>query len=156
MRLEMLACGGDWRNLSTVIRAAAIRANRTSRGGETLSATVRLAGAGLPVIAVPGTIGNDIPGTDCPFGFDTAPTAVMRAVAALHGMAESHDQAVAPEAMDHGTGWLGVCAGIGGRPNVVMAPEEPVSIAGTCDSICHRTARARVQPRRRGGPCRAP
>jgi 6-phosphofructokinase 1 len=112
-------------------------------GDGTLSATARVAAAGLPLIGVPKTIDNDVPGTDMSFGFDTALSTVVRAVDALHTTAESHDRLIVVEVMGRSTGWLAVCAGIAGGADAVVAPEEPVSLSEVCESIRQRRARGR-------------
>jgi 6-phosphofructokinase 1 len=112
-------------------------------GDGTLAAALRVSEAGLPIIGIPKTIDNDVPGTDYSFGFDTALTTIVRAVDALHSTAESHDRVIVIEVMGRATGWLAVCAGIAGGADVVVAPEEPVSVTEVCESIRHRMARGR-------------
>ena len=113
-------------------------------GGEgTLAAAARVAEAGIAIVGIPKTIDNDVPGTDYSFGFDTALTTVVRAVDALHSTAESHDRVLVLEVMGRSTGWLAICAGIAGGADVVAAPEEPVSVAETCEVIRRRIARGR-------------
>jgi phosphofructokinase-like protein len=131
---------------------AALRAAVTSHaldgllicGGEgTLAAAARVAEAGIPLLGIPKTIDNDVPGTDYSFGFDTALTTVVRAVDALHSTAESHDRVLVLEVMGRSTGWLAICAGIAGGADVIAAPEEPLSVSEICEHIRHRIARGR-------------
>ena len=112
-------------------------------GDGTLAAACRVSEAGLPLIGIPKTIDNDVAGTDYSFGFDTALTTVVRAVDALHSTAESHDRVIVLEVMGRTVGWLALCAGIAGGADVVVAPEEPSSIASVCELIRHRMARGR-------------
>ncbi len=113
-------------------------------GGEgTLAAALRLSEAGLPIIGIPKTIDNDVPGTEYSFGFDTALDTVVRAADALHTTAESHDRVMVLETMGRTTGWLAVCAGIAGGADVVVAPEAPTSVQAVCDHIRRRVARGR-------------
>ena len=112
-------------------------------GDGTLGAAARLAEDGLPIIGIPKTIDNDVPGTDYSFGFDTALTTVVRAVDALHSTAESHDRVIVVEVMGRTCGWLAVCAGLAGGADVVVAPERPVALEEVCDFIRHRLARGR-------------
>ena len=112
-------------------------------GDGTLSAAARLSDDGLPIIGIPKTIDNDVPGTDYSFGFDTALTTVVRAVDALHSTAESHDRVIVVEVMGRSCGWLAVCAGLAGGADVVVAPERPSSIEEICEFIHHRIARGR-------------
>ena len=112
-------------------------------GDGTLAAANVLSEAGMPIIGLPKTIDNDVPGTDYSFGFDTALTTVVRAVDALHSTAESHDRVIVVETMGRTGGWLAVCAGIAGGADVVVSPEEGMSVQTVCDHIRHRRARGR-------------
>jgi 6-phosphofructokinase 1 len=112
-------------------------------GDGTLSATLQVSEAGLPVIGIPKTIDNDVPGTDYSFGFDTALTTVVHAVDALHTTAESHDRVIVVEVMGRTAGWLALCSGIAGGADVVVAPEEPLSVDRVCGLLRHRIARGR-------------
>ncbi|MBI1799267.1 MAG: 6-phosphofructokinase [Candidatus Eisenbacteria bacterium] len=112
-------------------------------GDGTLSASARLAEAGLPLVGIPKTIDNDVRGTDVSFGFDTALTTVVRAVDALHTTAESHDRVLVLEVMGRTVGWLAVSAGIAGGADVILTPEQPVSVSETVEFIRHRIARGR-------------
>lgn len=112
-------------------------------GDGTLAATARLSAEGVPVVGIPKTIDNDVPGTDYSFGFDTAMSTVVRAVDALHSTAESHDRVIVVEAMGRTTGWLALSAGVAGGADVVVCPEEPVSARRVCDAIRARKARGR-------------
>ena len=141
---------------STALRKGLARASRSTAcwcaaATARWPAAARLAEEGVPVVGIPKTIDNDVRGTDASFGFDTALTTVVRAVDALHSTAESHDRVLVLEVMGRATGWLAVCAGIAGGADVVVAPEEPVSVAR--DVRVHpqpRRARARFQHRRGG------
>ncbi len=112
-------------------------------GDGTLNAAARVAAEGLPVIGIPKTIDNDIPGTDFSFGFDTALHHVVAAIDALHTTAEAHDRVIGVEVMGRSTGWIAVCAGIAGGADVVLVPEHPVSMSEVGDFIRHRRARGR-------------
>ncbi len=142
-RLDPFRDGGGLEALREAYRTHGLDGLLVCGGDGTLSAAARLAEAGLPVIGLPKTIDNDVPGTDYSFGFDTALTTVVQAVDALHTTAESHDRVIVVETMGRTSGWLAVCAGIAGGADVVVAPEEPVSIWEVCETIRHRVARGR-------------
>jgi phosphofructokinase-like protein len=112
-------------------------------GDGTLNAALTLSDAGLPIIGIPKTIDNDVPGTDYSFGFDTALTTVVRAVDALHTTAEAHDRVIVLETMGRSVGWLAVCAGIAGGADVTVVPERPMSVHDVCECVRHRKARGR-------------
>ena len=83
---------------------------------------------GLPVIGVPKTIDNDLPGTDVTFGFDSALTVATEALDRLHTTAESHNRVMVCEVMGRTAGWLALYSGIAGGANVFMLPELKMSI----------------------------
>ncbi len=113
-------------------------------GDGTLSAANALSEAGLPIIGIPKTIDDDVPGTDHSFGFDTALTHVVRAVDALHSTAESHDRVIVVEVMGRTTGWIAASAAIAGGADVAVTPEDPMSVQQVVDVIRMRRARGRM------------
>jgi phosphofructokinase-like protein len=112
-------------------------------GDGTLNAAATVSEAGVPVIGIPKTIDNDIPGTDYSFGFDTALGTVVHAIDQLHSTAESHDRVIVVEAMGRSVGWIAVCASLAGGADVVVTPERPMSVAEVCDTVRLRRARGR-------------
>jgi phosphofructokinase-like protein len=80
---------------------------------------------GLPVVGVPKTIDNDIPGTELTFGFDTAMAFATEAVDRLHATAESHERVMVLEVMGRHAGHLALGAGVGGGADVILVPEIP-------------------------------
>ncbi|MFH1502496.1 MAG: ATP-dependent 6-phosphofructokinase [Candidatus Eisenbacteria bacterium] len=97
----------------------------------------------LPLIGVPKTIDNDIPGTDFTFGFDTAVTIAAEAIDRLHTTAESHNRVVVVEVMGRHTGWIAVKAGIAGGADLIIIPEIPMSLEEICDVIRKRHERGK-------------
>ncbi len=112
-------------------------------GDGTLNAAATVAEAGVPIIGIPKTIDNDIPGTDYSFGFDTALGTVVHAIDQLHSTAESHDRVIVVEVMGRSVGWIAVSAGLAGGADVVVTPERPMSVAQVCDTVRLRRARGR-------------
>jgi 6-phosphofructokinase 1 len=112
-------------------------------GDGTLCAAARLFDEGLPIIGIPKTIDNDVPGPDYSFGFDTALSTVVKAVDSLHSTAESHDRVMVVEVMGRNSGWIAVSAGIAGGADVVVTPERPTNLTEVCGFIRHRLARGR-------------
>ncbi len=98
---------------------------------------------GLPIIGVPKTIDNDIPGTDFTFGFDTAVTIATEAIDRLHTTAESHNRVVVVEVMGRSTGWIAVKAGIAGGADLIIIPEIPITLEEICDVIRKRHERGK-------------
>ncbi len=89
----------------------------------------------LPIIGIPKTIDNDIPGTDYTFGFDTAVNIATEAIDRLHSTAESHKRVIVVEVMGRSTGWIAWASGLAGGANVILIPEFPLSIDEVCENI---------------------
>src|SRR5512132_1672147 len=97
----------------------------------------------FPVVGVPKTIYNDLSGTDYTFGFDTAVWIATEAIDRLHTTAESHNRVMVVEVMGRHTGWIAVMSGIAGGADVILIPEQPISIVEACDDIRHRHDRGK-------------
>src|SRR5438876_5506306 len=101
-------------------------------GEDTLGVAARLHGErGLPVVGVPKTIDNDLSGTDYTFGFDTAVSIATEAIDRLHTTAESHNRVMVVEVMGRHAGWIAVHSGIAGGADVILIPEQPITVEDT-------------------------
>jgi len=108
-------------------------------GGEgTLSAGAALADLGIPVIGVPKTIDNDLPGTDVTVGFHTAVQVASDAIDRLHTTAESHDRVIVIEVMGRNAGWIALYAALAGGSDMLLIPEKPFDIEDACAHLRHR------------------
>ena len=87
---------------------------------------------GLPVVGVPKTIDNDLNATDYTFGFDTAVFVATEAIDRLHTTAESHNRVMVVEVMGRHTGWIALHSGIAGGADVILIPEQPVTVEDAC------------------------
>ncbi len=96
---------------------------------------------GIRCIGLPGTIDNDIGGTEYTIGFDTALNIAMDAIDRVHDTAESHDRVFFVEVMGRHSGFIAVMSAIAGGAEEVLAPEEPTSIAKLVENM--RAARQR-------------
>ena len=113
-------------------------------GEDTLGVAARLSAEdGFPVVGVPKTIDNDLSATDYTFGFDTAVWIATEAIDRLHTTAESHNRVMVVEVMGRHTGWIAVMSGIAGGADVIMIPEQPVSIDDACEEIRKRHERGK-------------
>ncbi|GHH97275.1 6-phosphofructokinase [Neobacillus kokaensis] len=79
---------------------------------------------GFPCIGVPGTIDNDIPGTDVTIGFDTALNTVLDAVDKIRDTATSHERTFIIEVMGRDAGDIALWAGLAGGAETILIPEE--------------------------------
>src|SRR6478735_6624790 len=113
-------------------------------GEDTLGVASRLhAEHGAAIVGVPKTIDNDLRGTDYTFGFDTAVTIATEAIDRLYSTAESHDRVMVCEVMGRHTGWIAVMAGMAGGADVILIPEQPLSVERCCELIGRRHARGK-------------
>jgi ATP-dependent phosphofructokinase / diphosphate-dependent phosphofructokinase len=113
-------------------------------GEDTLGVAARLHDEhDYPVVGVPKTIDNDLSETDYTFGFDTATTVATEAIDRLHTTAESHNRVMVVEVMGRHTGWIAVMSGIAGGADVILIPEEPVTVEDACEELKHRHERGK-------------
>jgi ATP-dependent phosphofructokinase / diphosphate-dependent phosphofructokinase len=110
-------------------------------GEDTLGVAARLHGErGLAVVGVPKTIDNDLAATDYTFGFDTAVWIATEAIDRLHTTAESHNRVMVVEVMGRHTGWIAVMSGIAGGADVILIPEQPITVEDACRQLEKRHA----------------
>jgi 6-phosphofructokinase 1 len=112
-------------------------------GEDTLGVAEKFHRKGMAVVGVPKTIDNDLAGTDCTFGFDTAVNVVMEAIDRLHSTAESHHRIMVVEVMGRDSGWIATIAGLAGGADYVIVPERPYDIAEVCAMLRKRHERGR-------------
>lgn len=104
-------------------------------GDGSLRGAQALAQQGFPVVGIPASIDNDIWGTNMSIGVDTALNTIMEAVDKLRDTASSHNRAFLIETMGRGCGYLAVMAGIVCGAEMVLIPEEPVSLDEVAQAI---------------------
>jgi 6-phosphofructokinase 1 len=113
-------------------------------GEDTLGVAARLhEERGFPVVGVPKTIDNDLSATDYTFGFDTAVSIATEAIDRLHTTAESHNRVMVLEVMGRHTGWIAVMSGIAGGADVILIPEQPITVEDACDELRRRHERGK-------------
>ncbi|WP_456273774.1 6-phosphofructokinase [Bacillus sp. AK031] len=79
---------------------------------------------GYPCVGVPGTIDNDIPGTEYTIGFDTALNTVIDAIDKIRDTATSHERTFIIEVMGRNAGDLALWAGLAGGAETILIPED--------------------------------
>lgn len=80
---------------------------------------------GLRVMGIPGTIDNDIYGSDFSIGFDTAINTAMEAIDKIRDTAASHDRIFFVEVMGHGSGYIAVYTGMAtGVEQIILPPKK--------------------------------
>ncbi len=85
---------------------------------------------GLPVMGIPGTIDNDIAGTDYTIGYDTAANVAMEAIDKIRDTATSHGRLFLVEVMGRHAGYIALEVGIASGAEAILIPEEKTDIDG--------------------------
>lgn len=78
----------------------------------------------MPIIGLPGTIDNDLIGTDFTIGYDTAINTVINAVDKIRDTAESHDRLFIVEVMGRDSGMIALRTGIASGAEAILIPES--------------------------------
>lgn len=134
----------------TILRTARSAAFRTEEGRKKAASTIQrhgmdglvaiggdgtFAGAraleqehGVRIIGLPGTIDNDLWGTDRTIGFDTAVNTAVEAIDKIRDTASSHDRLFFVEVMGRDTGFIAMASGLASGAEYVMVPEKLQSI----------------------------
>lgn len=82
----------------------------------------------VPIIALPGTIDNDLSGTDATIGYDTALNTIMEAVDRLRDTATSHERLFFVEVMGHRAGYLALNGAIASGAEAAIIPEMETEV----------------------------
>ncbi len=83
----------------------------------------------IPFVGCPGTIDNDLVGTDFTIGYDTAINTVVEAVDKIRDTAESHDRLFFVEVMGRDAGLIALRAGIGVGAESILIPERKTDVS---------------------------
>jgi 6-phosphofructokinase 1 len=101
----------------------------TMRGGQQLHEL------GFPVMGVPGTIDNDLAGTDIAIGVDTALNTALDAIDRIKDTASSHQRAFVVEVMGRESGYLALMTGLAGGAEMVCIPEVPFELEDVARTV---------------------
>lgn len=96
---------------------------------------MRLTEHGFPAIGVPGTIDNDIVGTDYTIGFDTAMTTATEAIDRLRDTSSSHRRTFIVEVMGRHAGDIALWSGIASGADQIIIPEEAYDMKTVLSTI---------------------
>lgn len=135
------------RDLSSVVmhnfKENGLDALITIGGDGTLHMSQQFVEMGLPIVAVPKTIDNDLSATDQTFGFDSALHIATEAIDRLHTTAQSHHRVMIVETMGRYAGWIALRSAIAGGGDVVLIPEIPYNDEVIVDFILQRKAKGK-------------
>ena len=104
-------------------------------GDDTLSYGVHLHERGVPVIALPKTMDNDVPGTDYCIGFSTCVTRTIAMTHALRTSAGSHERFLVIEVFGRYAGFTALLPTMAGAANRCVIPEHPFDIENLCELL---------------------
>ena len=90
---------------------------------------------GIPTVGAPGTIDNDIYGTDFTIGFDTAVNTAIQAIDKIRDTADSHDRIFFVEVMGRDSGYIAIRSGICGGAEIVLVPETNTTIEEVIETL---------------------
>lgn len=107
-------------------------------GDGSLHGALELHKKGVPVIGLPGTIDNDIYGTEMGIGVDTALNTIITLVDMIKNTAASHRRCFVVEVMGRGSGYLGVMTSISTGSQVAVIPEFRVNHKRIIETLHHR------------------
>lgn len=121
-----------YRNLSEmgIDALVVIGGDGTFRGAERLSKTY-----GVTVVGIPGTIDNDLYGSDFTIGYDTAINTVVEAVDKIRDTAGSHNRLFFIEVMGRDAGFIALRSGIASGAEDILIPETKTSIDELIDKL---------------------
>lgn len=92
-------------------------------GDGSYQGAIKLTKKGFPCIGIPGTIDNDIPGTDYTLGFNTALHTVIDAIDRIRDTASSHERTFIVEVMGRDAGDIALWSGLAGGAETILIPE---------------------------------
>jgi 6-phosphofructokinase 1 len=111
------------------LRARGVEGIVAIGGDGTFQGAVKLSEEhGFPVVGVPGTIDNDLFGTDFTIGYDTAVNTAMEAIDKIRDTAASHDRLFYVEVMGRDSGFIALDVGISSGAEHIAIPEAQISI----------------------------
>ena len=104
-------------------------------GDGSYQGAVALTKLGFPTVGVPGTIDNDIPGTEYTIGFDTAINTVLEALDRLRDTATSHVRTFIVEVMGRHAGDIALWTGVASGAEQILIPEQDFDLAEVAKEI---------------------
>ncbi len=126
------------------LRQAGIATVIVIGGDGSMAGAVKLSAAGIQTITIPGTIDNDMAGTEYTIGFDTTLNTVLDAVNKIRDTAASHERVAVIEVMGRRSGHIALTAGLAARAEVILVPEYAVTMDQVCERLEQTHARGKL------------
>lgn len=165
-RLERRDVGNIMHRGGTILKTARSEEFRTAEGrkqaydalkAHDIDACVAIGGNGtftgakifmeeydIPFVGLPGTIDNDIYGTDFTIGFDTAINTAIEAVDRIRDTADSHNRLFFIEVMGRHSGYIALHTGIGSGASSIFLPEKDDSLEKLSDMLSMSAKRKKL------------
>ncbi|MBI3912226.1 MAG: ATP-dependent 6-phosphofructokinase [Armatimonadetes bacterium] len=112
-------------------------------GEDTLGVAHKMFRLGLPTVGVPKTMDNDLEGTDCTFGVDSAVSVAVDAADRLIDTGKSHRRIMVLEVMGRHAGWVALYTGLAAGADWILIPEVPVDLEEMCRALRAKWERGR-------------
>lgn len=109
-------------------------------GDGSFTGALRLTEHGYPVIGIPGTIDNDIPGTEYTIGFDTAVNVATEAIDKIADTAASHNRTFVVEVMGRHAGDVATWVGVATGADAIVIPENELNFDEVVRAVKHGRA----------------
>lgn len=117
------------------LRAAGVEGLIVIGGDGSFRGAQALHEQGMLTIGIPGTIDNDIAGTDVTIGFDTAVNTAVSAIDRIRDTATSHDRTYVIEVMGRLSGHIALAAGLAAGAESILVPESPLQWCEICERL---------------------
>ncbi len=99
--------------------------------------------SGIPVACIPGTIDNDIQGTEFTIGFDTATNTAVEAIDKIRDTATSHERTFLVEVMGRSAGGIAITVAITTGAEAVIFPDRKVDLSNVAAAVARGVARGK-------------
>jgi 6-phosphofructokinase 1 len=113
-------------------------------GNGSLAGALALHKHGFPVVGVPATIDNDVPGTGIAIGVDTALNTILGAIDRIKDTASSHQRAFLIEVMGRDCGYLALMGGVAGGAEMVLIPEVETTLEEVAQGLLDAYVRGKA------------
>lgn len=89
----------------------------------------------IPIVGIPGTIDNDIFGSDDSIGFDTAVNTALEAIDRIRDTADSHDRLFIVEVMGRNSGFIASQVGLAGGAEEIFTPDGTATLEKVVEKL---------------------
>lgn len=95
---------------------------------------------GFPILGCPGTIDNDLFGSDFTIGYDTAVNTALDAIDKIRDTADAHDRVFFIEVMGRDTGYIAVRSAISGGAEMAIIPENRITVDDVIERLSEQAS----------------